>query len=245
MTLSIIIPIFNEEKHLTRFLETIDKLKLPVPKELILINDGSTDATAGILKSFSFESSHKIVEHPLNLGKGMAIQSGIMLATGELIGVQDADFEYSANELSYLVEPFLQERADIVYGSRYMNKDMKSPFTWHYLANKFLTKLSNLLSGLRLSDMETCYKIFRAEILQNIYLKSRRFGFEPEVTAKIAKLNVRILELPVSYQPRSRRAGKKITWRDGIAAIWHLFRFNLFQPRKKCFKSTMPSIYRS
>ncbi|MGK7910443.1 MAG: glycosyltransferase family 2 protein [Synechococcus sp.] len=244
MKISIVIPVYNEAAHLTQFLARIDILSFSVDKELIFINDCSTDSSGDVLEGYTFKSKEVIVIHqPENLGKGSAIQLGFERATGDIIGVQDADFEYNPNEIEELVKPLVSQLADVVYGSRYKKSNMQVHRTYHYLVNRFLTMLSNLMSGLYLTDMETCYKFFKADLIQGIQLSSRRFGFEPEITAKIAKLNVRVFELPISYYPRNYSAGKKITWKDGVAALWHLINYNYFCPLESFIKPNLDKRY--
>jgi len=239
---SLVIPVYNEAEHLERFLKLIDALELPLPKQLVFVDDSSTDNSYSILTGFSFQSKVEIVRHPVNRGKGAALRSGIERATGEIIGIQDADFEYDPNEIPKLLEPFVEGRADIVFGSRF-KQSAQVHRTIHYLGNLFLTSVSNLMSGLYLSDMETCYKFFRAEILKNVILESDRFGFEPEITSKIAKLKVRVLEYSISYFPRNYLEGKKITWKDGIAALRHIVVFNRLRSFKESFLPTLPEQY--
>ena len=243
MKVSLIIPIYNEEAILDHFLQVIDALELSVEKELIIVNDCSRDASEYILEKFPFKSQVRILHHSHNKGKGAAIRLGIEKATGDIIGVQDADFEYDSTEINALILPIVHNRADIVYGSRYKKSGEQVHRTYHYLVNRLLTALSNLLSGLYLTDMETCYKFFRSEILQNIRLTSNRFGFEPEITAKIARLKVRIHELPISYYSRNYEEGKKITWKDGVAALWHIFYFNLVASPSKYLKPSLDRRY--
>ncbi len=243
-TVSLIIPIFNEATHLERFLNGIDKLELPLRKELVIVNDCSTDNSAEILENFQFQSPVIFINQSRNQGKGAAIRVGIQQATGDFIGVQDADFEYDADDIPKLLAPLLEGKADVVYGSRFKKTNYQVHRTLHYLVNRTLTMLSNVMSGLYLSDMETCYKFFRADVIKNINLESNRFGFEPEVTAKIARLQLHIMELPISYFPRKYLEGKKITWKDGVAALRHMFYFNLIRKHKDCFYETLPDHYR-
>jgi glycosyltransferase involved in cell wall biosynthesis len=242
-TISLIIPVYNEAVHLERFLSIIDELALPVEKELIIVNDCSTDGSAGIIKQFKFKSPVILIEQHPNQGKGAAIRAGIQRATGTIIGIQDADMETDPSEISRIVMPLLQDKADVVYGSRFKKTNDQVHRTFHYLVNRLLTMLSNVLSNLYLTDMETCYKFFRADLLKNIELESNRFGFEPEVTAKIARLQIRIMELPISYYPRKYLEGKKLNWKDGIAAVGHIVRFNLIKGRAGCFHETLPERY--
>lgn len=236
---SLIIPVYNEEQHLEKFCKIIDDLELEVAKELIFVNDQSTDGSSEILKKFPFKSDVKLFEQPKNCGKGAALRLGIKKATGDIIGIQDADFEYDVDDVPRLVEELVRGKADVVFGSRFKKSGSQVHRTFHYFVNRFLTLLSNLCSGLYLTDMETCYKFFRADIIKNIELQSDRFGFEPEVTAKIAALKVRVAEFPISYFPRSYIEGKKITWKDGVAAIRHIFYYNLFANKKSFYKSEL------
>jgi glycosyltransferase involved in cell wall biosynthesis len=244
-TLSLIIPVYNEAEHLERFLGLIDELRLSVTKELVIVNDGSTDESGEILRRFRFNSATVLIDLPRNLGKGAAVREGVRRATGDFIGIQDADFETDLTDVPKLLEPLLEGRADVVYGSRFKKTSYHVHRTFHYLSNRLLTIFSNLLSGLYLSDMETCYKFFRADVIKNIRLESNRFGFEPEVTAKIARLHLRIMELPVSYFPRKYLEGKKLDWKDGVAAFRHIIYFNLVASRKQsdCFYETLPKRY--
>ncbi len=242
---SLIVPVFNEAPHLAEVLAKIDALPLPegFEKELVLVDDKSTDGSGEILSAYSFASRHILLKHEKNRGKGAALRTGIAAATGSIIGIQDADFEYSTEDVPSLLLPFLGETADVVYGSRFKKSGTQVHRTFHYLVNRFLTALSNLCSGLYLTDMETCYKFFRAETLQNMVLETNRFGFEPEVTAKIAKLKVRVHELPISYFPRNYLEGKKITWKDGVAAIFHILTFNHRRSIRDSFKQELPARY--
>jgi glycosyltransferase involved in cell wall biosynthesis len=242
-TLSLIIPVYNEAQHLEQFLATIDRLEIPVVKELVIIDDRSTDGSAEIVKNFSFRSPMIFVHQPRNRGKGAAVRAGIERATGDLIGIQDADLETNVGDIPVLIEPLIQDKADVVYGSRFKKSSYQVHRTFHYLVNRILTAFSNIMSGLYLTDMETCYKFFRADVIKNIELESNRFGFEPEVTAKIARLRLRVMELPVTYFPREYLEGKKMNWKDGFAAVFHIVYFNLWKRRSKCFKQTLPDRY--
>jgi glycosyltransferase involved in cell wall biosynthesis len=231
---SLIIPIYNEALHLEVFLKKIDSLHLHYEKELILVDDGSTDGSDAILKSFVFQSSAICLYQTSNQGKGAALKRGIQAAHGTIIAIQDADFEYCMEEWESLLAPLIFDQYDVVFGNRFSRISWKDRL-FHRSINWFLTFLSNLCNGLWISDMETGYKVFQARILKNMILESHRFGFEPEVTAKIAKISLKIKELPSQYQPRNYSEGKKIQWKDGIAAIWHILKFNFFRTRKNSF----------
>lgn len=243
MKVSLVIPIYNEANHILDFLRQIDALDLEVPKELIIVDDKSTDGTLEILVQYSFKSEVIIVKQSVNQGKGAALAIGISQATGEIIGIQDADFEYDMQDITVLIAPLIADRADVVYGSRFKKSGDQVHRTYHYLINRTLTTLSNLSSGLYLTDMETCYKFFKKEIIQNIQLESKRFGFEPEITAKIARLKLRVVEYPIRYFPRNYLHGKKITWKDGVAALWHIFYYNFLEKPSQCFKADLPKKY--
>lgn len=240
---SLIIPIYNESGHLEEFLTKVDALVLPTDKELVFIDDCSKDDSRSILQSFRFRSAHQILLQEKNQGKGAALQKGIEAAKGNFLIVQDADFEYDMDEVPMLLEPLLRGKADVVFGSRFKKDGRQVHRTFHYMVNRFLTFVSNFMSGLYLTDMETCYKAFRSEIIKNVNLESKRFGFEPEVTAKIARLKIRVQEFPISYYPRNYLEGKKITWKDGIAALRHIVYFNLIQSKKSFFKKELPEKY--
>lgn len=239
MRVSLVIPVYNEAAHLEKFLETIDALDVGVDKELVFVDDCSRDGSGDILGRFQFKSSVVRLTQPVNQGKGAALRRGIEAATGDVVGIQDADFEYDPGEIPSLIEPLLKGKADVVFGSRFKH-GAQVHRTFHYLVNRFLTLLSNFSSGLYLTDMETCYKFFRADIIKNIRLQAQRFGFEPEVTAKVAGLKCRVMELPISYFPRNYMEGKKITWKDGIAAVRHIIYFNFFQKKSEFYLPAMP-----
>jgi glycosyltransferase involved in cell wall biosynthesis len=222
----------------------IDGLVIPYEKELVIVDDCSADGSAEILAGFRFRSPVVLIRHPQNRGKGAALRTGIERATGDVIGIQDADFEYCVEDIPALIEPLFTGRADVVFGSRFKKSGAQVHRTFHYLINRILTLMSNLLSGLYLTDMETCYKFFHRDIIKNIALESARFGFEPEVTAKLARLKVRMLELPINYFPRNYLQGKKITWRDGIAALRHIVHYNCIAKPSQYFKPTLPARYR-
>ena len=244
-TLSLIIPVYNEAPHLEQLLTIIDRLELPIAKELVIVDDHSTDGSAEIIQNFSFRSQTVFINQARNQGKGAALRIGIREATGDFIGIQDADLETNVDDVAALLEPLLADRADVVYGSRFKKSSYQVHRTFHYLVNRILTTFSNIMSGLYLTDMETCYKFFRADVIKNIKLESNRFGFEPEVTAKIARLQLRVMELPISYFPRQYLEGKKMNWKDGFAAVMHIIYYNLLRKRTHCFLETMPPRYLS
>jgi glycosyltransferase involved in cell wall biosynthesis len=246
--LSLIIPIHDEAGQLPAVLDRLVRAPCPVRRELVFVDDRSTDDSAAIVERFIAghddpEPTMRLLRRACNRGKGAAVRDGIAAATGEWILVQDADFEYDPADIPSLLQPLLDDRADVVYGSRFRREGMQVHRTFHFLVNRILTALSNVASGIYLSDMETCYKLFRADLLQAMALRSDRFGFEVEVTAYIAKARVRIFELPISYQPRTRLAGKKISWSDGLAALVHLVRFNLLTDLDKAYRD-LPLRYR-
>ncbi len=222
--LSIIIPVYNEANTIREILTRVKRV--PYEKEIIVVDDGSNDQTSKILKEEN--EGIKILTHPKNMGKGAAIRTAIPHITGDIVIIQDADLEYNPSEYGNLIKPIIEGMADVVYGSRFLGGPHRVLFFWHFLGNKILTTLSNMLTDLNLSDMETGYKVFRSEILRKIKIKSNRFGFEPEITAKVAKMKCRIYEVPISYWGRDYTEGKKIRWKDGLAAIYWIIRFNLF-----------------
>ncbi|HIC90839.1 MAG TPA: glycosyltransferase family 2 protein [Syntrophaceae bacterium] len=225
MLVSVIIPVYNEKNTIEEIIERV--YSTAIPKEIIVVDDGSTDGTKEILKTINREGL-KVFFHDINRGKGACIKTAIKHVKGDIVIIQDADLEYDPSEYPNLLSPILEGKADAVYGSRFLGGPHRVLFFWHYVGNKILTTFSNMLTDLNLTDMETGYKVFRAEVIKSLNLRSERFGFEPEVTAKLAKGKYRIYEVPISYWGRDYLEGKKITWKDGIAALWHIIRHNIF-----------------
>ena len=228
--LSVIIPVYNECDTVEEVLVRV--AKSPVQKEIIVVDDGSDDGSREILARLSENADRpddlKVFFHERNRGKGAAVRTGIAQATGDWILIQDADLEYDPRDYPTLVAPLQDGRADVVYGSRFLGGTHRTRYFQHYLANRFLTLVSNLLTNLDLSDMETGYKVFRRQVFDGIRLRSNRFEFEPEITAKVARKGYRIYETPISYNSRSYQEGKKITWVDGVRAVWAIFRYRFF-----------------
>ncbi len=227
MKISVVIPVYNEVKTVDEIVSRVQAVELE--KEIIIVDDGSTDGTQELLKEIGEPKENlKVLYHNRNQGKGAALRTGFDAVTGDVVIIQDSDLEYDPREYKKLLEPILDGRADVVYGSRFLGGPHRVLFFWHYVGNKFITLLSNALTNLNLTDMETGYKVFRRQILKDITLKSNRFGFEPEFTVKVAKKGFRIYEVPISYSGRTYSEGKKITWRDGIVAILAILRFKFF-----------------
>jgi glycosyltransferase involved in cell wall biosynthesis len=227
--LSVIVPAFNEAETI----ETVARRLrgIPLKLEIIAVDDASTDGTAAVLDRLAQGGLvDRVLHHPANRGKGAALRSGIAVATGDIIAVQDADLEYDPVDLAALITPIVKGRADAVYGSRFQGGPHRVLFFWHMVGNSIVTFLSNMFTNLNLTDVETCYKLVRADLLKRLPLTSDRFGFEVEITARLAQSRARIWEMPVSYDGRTYAEGKKITWRDGVAAVFHILRFNLFPP---------------
>jgi glycosyltransferase involved in cell wall biosynthesis len=229
MLLSVIIPVFNEQQTLEGLVEKVRSVELSslgLSLEIVVVDDCSRDGTLEVARRLAGEGKIQLVEHAINQGKGAALHSGFQKARGEIILIQDADLEYDPGEYPKLILPIVQGKADVVYGSRFMGGEPhRVLYFWHYLGNKFLTLLSNLITNLNLTDMETCYKVFRTEVIRSIRLKEKRFGFEPEVTAKIGRLGCRIYEVGISYTGRTYAEGKKINWKDGVRALWCIFKY--------------------
>jgi glycosyltransferase involved in cell wall biosynthesis len=228
-TLSIVIPVYNEHKTLQEMLRRVIAVDTGLRREIILVDDGSTDGTRELYESIRQQwPNEDIIVHlqPQNLGKGAAVRKGFELATGDVVLIQDADLEYDPADYPRLLAPILAGRADVVYGSRFVGSDAhRVHLFWHSLGNRVLTTLSNMMTNLNLTDMETCYKVFRKEVIASMKLVSNRFTIEPELTARVARGGWRVYEVGISYAGRDYAEGKKITWRDGVAALWAIFRF--------------------
>jgi len=230
MLISIVIPVYNEEKTILTVLERVKAVNLPFKKEIIVVDDGSTDQTRNILKNIERSTGQeiKVTFHEKRMGKGAALKSGFAGAKGDIVIIQDADLEYNPGEYPKLIKPILEDRADVVFGSRFLTGNSQGVLHfWHYAGNKFLTSLSNMFTNLNLTDMETCYKVFKKNILSQIDIKEKRFGFEPEITAKIAKIGCRFHEVGISYS-RTYKEGKKINWKDVISAVRCIVKYWLF-----------------
>jgi len=227
--ISVIIPCYNERNTIKEIIRRVRAS--PVPnKEIIVVDDCSTDGTREILKDYISPLVDKVIYQERNQGKGAAIRTGIAAATGDVVIIQDADLEYDPQEYPRLLEPFLQGNADVVYGSRFMGgSSHRVLYYWHSIGNKFLTTISNMFTNINLTDMETCYKAFRREVIQSIRIEEDRFGFEPEITAKVAKMKCRIYEVGISYYGRTYEEGKKINWKDGLRTIYCILKYNLFR----------------
>jgi glycosyltransferase involved in cell wall biosynthesis len=224
--LSIVIPVYNERQTLVELVRRVQSV--PIAKEVILVDDGSTDGTCELLRSMEAEEDVRTSYHPENRGKGAALKTGFLMARGDIVIVQDADLEYDPADYHRLIQPILNDQADVVYGSRFLADEARRVGSfWHSLGNRLLTALSNLCTGLRLTDMETCYKVFRRATIRALAprLKENRFGIEPELTAKVARGGYRVHEMAISYQARTVKDGKKIGWRDGLKAVWCIVRY--------------------
>jgi glycosyltransferase involved in cell wall biosynthesis len=226
--LTVVMPVFNEARSVA---ETVRNVLAQRPvKELVIVDDASTDGTREVLDVLSKEDSRaRVLRHDINQGKGAALRTGFAFATSEIVIIQDADREYDPEEFHVVLNPILTGKADVVFGSRFGGGPHRVLYFWHAVGNRFLTMLSNMLTNLNLTDMETCYKAFRREVLQQIHVEENRFGFEPEITAKVSKMNLRIFEVPISYNGRTYAEGKKIGWKDGFSALYCIIKYNLFR----------------
>lgn len=228
MKLSVVIPCFNELGTIGRVIQAVKASPIK-DLEIIVVDDCSTDGTRELLKSSLESQVDQVIYHPHNRGKGAALRTGFAAATGDIVIVQDADLEYDPQEYPLMIKPIIEDKADVVFGSRFVgSQPHRVVYFWHMVGNKFLTLLSNMFTNINLSDMETCYKAFRREVIQSIRIKENRFGFEPEITAKVAKMGCRIYEVGISYYGRTYKEGKKIGWRDGVRAIICILKYNLF-----------------
>jgi glycosyltransferase involved in cell wall biosynthesis len=230
MLLSIVIPVYNEKETLAAIVDrvwAVDLTRWGLEKEVVVVDDCSQDGTVATAEDLAEQGVIRLVRHDVNQGKGAALQSGFRSARGDIILIQDADLEYDPEEYPRLLLPILEGKADVVYGSRFMGgQPHRVLYFWHYLGNRFLTLMSNMFTNLNLTDMETCYKVFRGEILRSIRLQEKRFGFEPEITAKIARTGCRIYEVGISYTGRTYSEGKKINWKDGVRALWCIVKYS-------------------
>jgi glycosyltransferase involved in cell wall biosynthesis len=227
MKISIVIPCYNERETILRIVDAVKKSDVN-EKEIIIVDDGSSDGTREKLTMLNEDSSIKVIFHESNQGKGAALVTGIAAASGDVVIIQDADLEYDPKEYANLLQPIIDGHADVVFGSRFMGgRPHRVVYFWHMVGNKFLTLLSNMLTNLNLTDMETCYKVFKREVIQSVSIEEKRFGFEPEITAKLSKMDIRIYEVGISYYGRTYKEGKKIGWKDGVRAIYAIIKYNL------------------
>lgn len=239
MTVSIVIPAYNEVETAERLLRRVSAV--PLEKEVIVVDDGSSDGTRDLLKRLEQQGLiDQLCFHDKNRGKGAALRTGFQHATGDVVVVQDADLEYDPNEIPDLLMPILEGKADAVFGSRFLGGTHRVLFFWHSIGNRFLTLMSNMFTDLNLTDMETCYKLVKTDLLQTLPLSADRFGIEPELTARLAQAHARIYEMPISYDGRSYAEGKKIGWKDGVSAIWYILRSNILGPKAKPWDGGTP-----
>jgi len=238
VVLTVVIPVYNEVSTVEDLLRRVREVRLPL--EVVVVDDGSTDGTRDLLPKLEGTLIDKLVMHETNAGKGAALRTGFQHASGDVVVVQDADLEYDPRELPMLLRPILSGKADAVYGSRFLGGPHRVLFFWHSVGNRVLTLLSNMFTDVNLTDMETCYKMVRRELLQSLPLSANRFGIEPELTARLAQAGARIYEMPISYDGRSYAEGKKIGWKDGVSALWCIWKYNVLPPRVP--KWTPPAI---
>jgi glycosyltransferase involved in cell wall biosynthesis len=232
MKISVVIPVYNENETILDVIQAVKKVHLPLIQEIeiVVVDDFSTDGTTELLQSISDNESQKIFYHEKNQGKGAALKTGFKHCTGDIIVIQDADLEYDPNEYPTLIDPILNGNADVVYGSRFIGSGPhRVHYFWHYVGNKWLTNFSNMFTNINLTDMETCYKVFKKEVIDSITIKENRFGIEPEITAKIARGNWRIYEVGISYYGRDYSEGKKIGWKDGLRALYVILKYGIIR----------------
>ena len=229
-TLSVVIPVYNEAATIAQLIERVRKAPVEVPVEIVVVDDASTDETRQILEGLSRPDTGdlRLIVHPVNRGKGAAVRTGIAAVRGDIVLIQDADLEYDPRDYPLLLEPILEGQADVVFGNRFHGGPHRVLYFWHYIANRSLTLLTNIVTGLNVSDMEVGYKVFRTEVARKLELRSDRFGIEPEITIKVAQLRCRVYEVPIRYYGRTYEEGKKITWRDGVAALYFSLRYRFF-----------------
>ncbi len=231
-TLSVVVPVYTEAATIREILRRIRAVSLPLEVEIVLVDDGSTDGSREVLREYEGREGYRVLFHERNRGKGAALGTGFRAARGDVVLIQDADLEYDPGDYGALLQPILDGRADVVYGSRFLGGPHRVLYFWHQVGNRIITLFSNMWTNLNLTDMEVCYKAFRREVVERLEIRSRRFGVEPELTAQVARLGCRVYEVPISYSGRTYEEGKKIGWRDGLAAFWHIVRFNLRARRR-------------